>query len=170
MFGQEPKITREFYDELMAMSDYDHAAPVEDLTRSQDLSRVGWCKVCATGFRPHGHYDRVRLVQVGVCESCDFAIDLWRIRDEPQTARINGKHWRVGAEYTRELDPSITLASLAAEAAKLPRAGKGCGGQVSVIRFNDGRTVVTNDLWGQGDVPEIVAHLMPDNAVFVEVA
>lgn len=42
-----------------------------------------------------------------------------------------------------------------------------CGARF-YIRFNDGREVSTNNLWGQGKIPTHLRHLFPDNAVFVE--
>lgn len=166
------EITREFYEALLEVTPHDMAAPRDELTRTQDLTRVGWCKVGNHGFRPYGHCDRERLISAGVCEQHDYDLDKWRMRDQANVVRVKGKHYMIGLEYTRELDPSLTLAEIAAEAAKQPgsKQGRGFGGQVFVIRFNDGRTVVTNDLWHQGDVPELVKAMLPDNAVFVEVA
>lgn len=172
IFGAEPVITREFYEAVLEFSDYKHDAPVEDLTRSQDLNRFGWCNVCNTGFKPHGAADRVRMVQVGICGSCDHAVELWRMRDEPKVARIDGKHWVLGNVLEAQLNPNESFADLVKRIEKenYKNRGAGCGGSLSVIQFNDGRTVFTNDLWGQGDVPEMFAHLLPDNAKFVSQA
>lgn len=43
----------------------------------------------------------------------------------------------------------------------------GHGGRKFKIRFNDGREVMTNNLWCQGTIPENFRKLMPDNAKFV---
>lgn len=170
MFGKDKEITRELYELIIETSSFDHGAEIDELTRDQDLSRWGWCKVHNGSFRPHGDFDRVRRIRAGVCGSCDHALDMWRMRDNENVARINGRHWVIGDVLTTELDPTKSLADLVAEAQKMPRAGKGCGGQVHIVRFNDGRTVITNDLWGQGEVPDLVAAWLPDNAEFVEVA
>lgn len=45
--------------------------------------------------------------------------------------------------------------------------GGGFGGRRFEIRFHDGRTVVTNDLWYQGRIPPAWQEQLPDNAEFV---
>ncbi len=45
---------------------------------------------------------------------------------------------------------------------------KGFGGAEFKIRFNDGREVICDNLWSQGDIPEHLKNLFPDNAVFVK--
>lgn len=170
-FGQDAKVSREFYDQLIAMTDWDQAAPSEELTKTQDLSRWGWCKVHDGSFQPGGTADRVRQVQTGVCGSCDHALDMWRMRNDPETVRIKGQHYRLGNELAGELDPKMSLSVLVEKLRKdhPTKWGLGMGGQMYVIRFNDGRTVITNNLWHQGDITPVVGHLLPDNAVFVEV-
>lgn len=170
MFGQQPVITKEFYNCVIEFSDYDHAAPIEDLTRSQDLNRFGWCKICDTGFKPHGDGDRVRRVQVGICGSCDHALDLVRMKGDSRVARINGSHWVLGNVLEAQLNPGESFAELIdrVEQENRKTRGYGCGGGLAVIQFSDGRTLFTNDLWGQGDIPETVRHLLPDNAKFVD--
>lgn len=44
----------------------------------------------------------------------------------------------------------------------------GHGGAEFVIKFHDGREVVSHNLWAQGGVPEHFKTRFPDNAVFVE--
>lgn len=170
-FGAKDHVSRQLYDAIMELADFDHSAPAEELTHSQDLSRFGWCKVCNKGFKPGGTADRVRLVSTGICQDCDFALDLWRMRDDQETARINGQHYRVGNTIEVELNPKCSFNELIEIVKKKTPSkwGNGMGGQVNVIQFSDGRTVVTNDLWHQGDVPPLVKHLLPNNAVFIEV-
>lgn len=45
---------------------------------------------------------------------------------------------------------------------------KGYGGREFKIRFNDGKEVVTHNLWCQGDIPESHRDKLPDNAVFLQ--
>jgi hypothetical protein len=80
MVATELSISRELYDLIMQTSSFDHAADADGLTRTQDLTRWGWCKVHNASFRPHGACDRVRLVRVGVCPSCDYAMDMVKMR------------------------------------------------------------------------------------------
>ena len=42
----------------------------------------------------------------------------------------------------------------------------GCAGRRFWIRFNDGRTITTNNLWCQGTIPEDFRDKLPDNAEF----
>jgi hypothetical protein len=44
----------------------------------------------------------------------------------------------------------------------------GFGGALWRIRFADGSTVETNDLWHQGEIPARFAHLFPVNACFLD--
>jgi hypothetical protein len=43
----------------------------------------------------------------------------------------------------------------------------GYGGRIFNIRFKNGETYITNDLWYQGDVPEQYLGDLPDNAEFL---
>lgn len=160
-------ISRELYDMIVETASFDMGAYRDDLTRTQDLSlRWGWCKVGNHSFRPNGHSDRERLVRTGVCADCEFWLDLWRMRDEPETIRTAQKHYRYGQHCTAELDASKSLEQIAKDwHAKTRKSGLGCGGALVIVRFNDGRVVITNDLWGQGDLPDDYAALLPNDAV-----
>lgn len=46
--------------------------------------------------------------------------------------------------------------------------GRGFGGQEFTIRFHNGRTIKTRNLWWLGDIPEEYWEALPDNAVFVK--
>lgn len=45
---------------------------------------------------------------------------------------------------------------------------KGFGGAKFTILFNDGRVVKTDNLWVQGDIPELFRDELPDNAVLID--
>lgn len=120
---------------------------LKEMTRTEDLTRTGWCKVHGGVFSPGGHSDRERLLQVGICTECDFWVEKWQMRDDTQVARINGNHYLIG---------------------RAVRFVKGMGGAVVRIRFNDGREVATDNLWHQGEIPESWRTALPDNAVFAE--
>ena len=45
---------------------------------------------------------------------------------------------------------------------------RGFGGREFKIRFNDGKEIVTHNLWCQGDIPESHRDKLPDNAVFLQ--
>ena len=131
---------------------FDQTADPDDLSRTNDINRVGWCKVHRGVFYPGGHYDRVRLVKSGVCAYCDSWLDLWRRRDNAEVARINGQHYIISDSANKT---------------------KGMGGAKVTIKFFDGRVVSTDDLWHQGAIPEALKNIMPNNAKFarrIEVA
>ncbi len=46
---------------------------------------------------------------------------------------------------------------------------RGFGGRRFKIQFFDGRIIETTNLWGQGPIPELFRHMLPDNAVFLPV-
>lgn len=161
---------RNIYEAKILISGFDHTAPSELLTRNQDLSRIGWCKVCGNEFAPAGHYDRVRLIKTGVCADCDTWITLWQQRDNESHARIGGHHFIIGNSMDNYvIDPNDTLQSIVAKFNTMPRGAAGMGGTKAVIRFNDGRVIITNDLWHQGEIPADFAGVLSNNATFLKV-
>jgi hypothetical protein len=92
----------------------------------------------------------------GVCYSCAFWMEKLSLHDD-RTFIIAGTRWHDGGL----LDKS-----------KIPNgfAPVGCGGRVQYIETFDGRTIRTNNLWCQGDVPEhfkTEGSVLKDNAVFI---
>lgn len=162
------KASRAFYDALIEVTDWNQAAPSDELTRAQDLSRTGWCTVHKGMFKPAGHHDRVRLIKSSICGECDSWVELWSARNEPNVVRINGQHYMFGnhlqdARITQE----TTLEQLAKQF-KSNSDGKGMGGQCVLIRMKDGRNVITDDLWHQGKVPAAFELVLDDNAEAME--
>lgn len=86
------------------------------------------------------------IAKWGMCSGCAF----WQSQLDADKKRpndfaiINGTHYRIGDENERY--------------------DRGFGGQKFTIKFNDGRVVVTTNLWHQGPIPESWRNLMPDNA------
>ena len=89
-------------------------------------------------------------------DSADFTSSFWKekmadeVRLSEKTARIDGVHYTIA----RETDDN--------------RAFRGYGGARFVIQFNDGRRVVTTNLWCQGRIPMAYRDVLADNAKFVE--
>jgi hypothetical protein len=48
-----------------------------------------------------------------------------------------------------------------------PTGGEGFGGAEWKISFNDGRLLVTENLWSIGDIPAEYREALPDNAKFI---
>ncbi|GAB3823880.1 hypothetical protein GCM10027610_001380 [Dactylosporangium cerinum] len=84
-----------------------------------------------------------------MCSTCDF----WQWQfNLPGGLIINGEHYRIGEEPT-------------ADALNNNPSQFGSYGRRYVIRFLDGREVVTHNLWHQGAIPDALRR--PDSAAFV---
>lgn len=71
-------------------------------------------------------------------------------RSKPSHVVVNGEHYWIGPE-----DPSIK------------RSWRGFHGDRFNIKFNDGRTVTSTNLWCGGAIPAAFREQLPDNAEFV---
>ena len=90
------------------------------------------------------------MIAQQVCFSCHF----WRNRVgefSPATVIVDGRHYQIEPDR-----PNVSSGSL------------GFGGGRFEIAFNDGRRVVTHNLWTQGEVPLHFRARLADNARFVE--
>jgi hypothetical protein len=110
---------------------------------TEDIAKVGWCKIHQGEFDPGRRDDRDRLLQVGICISCDFWMEKFRERNEPEVAIINGQYYRIG------------------DASDNPKGMDGAGVKV---KFFDGREVFTDSLWSNGDIPIDWLPWLYDNA------
>lgn len=81
----------------------------------------------------------------------DFWLDKLEIKDDQKTARIDGVHYRVGPEN-----------------APYGEWFRGFSGRKFIIKFHDGRKVVTTNLWCQGHIPMKMREQLPDNAEFIK--
>ena len=89
--------------------------------------------------------DIKRLVAEQLCFTCNFWREKVAMRDNPNVARIEGKHYMIEDEHSNS---------------------RGFGGDRFVIFFADGRRVETHNLWFQGDIPAHFRNRLPDNATF----
>lgn len=86
------------------------------------------------------------------CRECQFWYDLWVDRDDTNVARVGNRHFVIGHET------------------KGNKRFNGFGGQLFKIQFDDGRVVETNNLWSQGEIPEVWQTMgMGSNAKMVAV-
>lgn len=109
------------------------------------------CSECKGAVDPPDWARGSDWVRTGVCFTCMFWLEKCEpaLRDDPNTARINGQHYIIGDE----------------------RAGpewRGFSGRRWVIEFNDGRRVETTNLWAQGSIPLAFHERLPNNARFIE--
>ena len=102
------------------------------------------CPVCGKELKP---YEEHYLDERGECFECS----LWRERlsliGQPDVAIIDCTFYTIGDEDSK--DPF-----------------RGFGGDKFVIRFKDGREVVTTNLWCGGDISEHWKSQFPNNADF----
>lgn len=84
----------------------------------------------------------------GFCFTCDFWQEKVEMKDRAEVARIDGKHFIVGPEDAGPF--------------------RGFGGAKFRIAFDDGRRLVTTNLWFQGEIPPNFREKLPDNARWAE--
>lgn len=121
------------------------------------------CNQCGTENYSIGYLpgDIKRLMDLAkVCFTCAFWLDMKRKhKDDPLWCRIDGRsYW-----------PSSVLKPGQLAASQSPRSGfKGFGGREFCIRFHDGRLIRTDNLWTQGEMPDWLREVYPDNAEFIK--
>lgn len=86
--------------------------------------------------------------KAGFCFHCKFWIDYV---GDPEAIVINGYHYMDGGRKTGTQSSFL-----------------GFGGREFKVRMFDGRVISTNNMWGQGDIPERFRSRIPDNAEFVK--
>ena len=115
------------------------------------------CKLCHKPSEPENYIrDRIREImeEKQLCFNCAFWLwqhELDTQEREPHTAVIvEGTHYVIGSE-TKSKSTFF----------------RGFGGAHFKIKFHDGTEVETTNLWCQGEIPEHLRHLLPDNAEFL---
>lgn len=114
-------------------------------------TEVTACRECGQSDKANfGEPTRSRMLAQQLCFTCLFWTDKIAELNDDFTARIGGRHYRIGPEETS------------------PRDQRGFDGHRAVIRFADGREVTTTNLWFQGEIPVHFHTRLPDNAEFLE--
>ncbi len=115
---------------------------------------VGCCVECgATDRATYSGETRERMLARSLCFYCLFWFDRIDAQSNPAACIVNGRSFQdAGRRSGRDL-------SLL-----------GFGGREFRIEFFDGRVLETNNLFGQGEVPERFRDRLPDTARFGEVA
>ena len=92
---------------------------------------------------------RSELIKGNICHNCHFWMEKvqWEIDKNPNVVRVDGWHNLITPD-----DPSAPF--------------QGYGGREFVIKFNDGREVISHNLWHQGTIPDHFRDRLPDNAIF----
>jgi hypothetical protein len=94
-----------------------------------------------------------QMIELRLCFNCLFWTEKIALAfgpDAHRIARIEGKHYSVGAKHPRGY-----------------RGFLGFGGSHFVIEWDDGRREETRNLWSQGPIPDRFRSRLPDNARFV---
>ena len=104
------------------------------------------CEICGKEI------EKSRYVGCVICGSKCFNEYYWRkvVSEKDRYIIIGGKCYCDAGEREQPYDTWCL----------------GHGGRRFWIRFQDGRTITTNNLWCQGDVPEKYRAELPDNAEF----
>lgn len=84
------------------------------------------------------------------CHECHFWLKKVHFNDQQKARQVivNGVHHMLGEETGSG-------------------PFRGFGGAEFTVCFNDGRSVVSTNLWHQGVIPEHFRKLLPDNAYFL---
>ena len=88
------------------------------------------------------------LIARNLCATCNFWFNYILKIDNPRAVRIHNEHYWIGEEHP----PYDTFI--------------GHGGQKFKILFQNGREVITTNLWSQGVIPPRFRSRLPDNAEF----
>lgn len=84
------------------------------------------------------------------CFYCNFWSAHAKQKNHPQVARVRGTHYWVNKSKPVGYQGSM-----------------GHGGRKFKVRWNDGREMESNDVWCQGDIPDVWREELPDNAEFL---
>lgn len=104
------------------------------------------CIMCGDMFIPNVYTAEARRQ---LCSVDNFWYEKAEMMDEPNVARIGDQHYIIGEPNARN---------------------KGMGGNIVTVIFNDGRVVVTDNLWHQGTIPLRWREWLYPNAKFKETA
>jgi len=91
-----------------------------------------------------------KLEKLQLCFTCNFWEEKVKIKDRPETVRINDMHYYISPPVAENYKGFV-----------------GFGGQKFIIEFFDGRKVETNNLWCQGGIPISFREILPNNAKFI---
>lgn len=105
------------------------------------------CNECGSPISAN-YLNKEDLIKKNLCFGCDFWSSKIPIKDDANTVRVNGVHYRITPDNAKA-------------------AFQGFGAHEFKIKFNDGRNVVTHNLWCQGEIPVIFKDRLPDNAKFL---
>ena len=110
------------------------------------------CAECGMLEQSTGWANGTRLVARSLCFSCDLWVDRVAERGSPGKVIVDGRWYGY--------DPTCPMRGGRPE-------HRGFGGRRFAILLADGTTVVTDNLWTGGEIPERFRDRLPDDARFV---
>ena len=127
----------------------------------------GSCSACDNGLRPC-------MCNEFTCKDCGAAFSMEHTTRENDGRCFTCWFWNMQYEHRLTCpERSVIVDGTAYLIGEEPEDGKGgwgsgFGGNEFVIKFHDGREVVSHNLWCQGDIADNYADKLPDNAVFTK--
>lgn len=110
----------------------------------------GNCRECGEVLYDRWVEDvKQRVLAEKLCHTCLFWSDYATTASDPTHLVVKGYHYVIAPDQPKGY-----------------RGFTGHGGAEFIIKFNDGREVVSRNLWAQGNVPAHFRDRLPDNAVF----
>lgn len=112
------------------------------------MKKCSYCKINESDLSCLECEEKKRMERDNLCFNCAF----WSLyvdkKDDERIARIDGNHYYIENNSSNGF--------------------VGFGGRDFKIKFNDGREIITNNLWHQGTIPDIWKDKLPDNAIFIK--
>lgn len=91
-----------------------------------------------------------KLINEQLCFDCDYWSEKLQCKDSAKSVRINGEQYWLAEEHT--VSPF-----------------RGFDGQKFIILFNNGKQIITTNLWYNGAIPEGFKSRLPNNAQFLTI-
>jgi hypothetical protein len=126
----------------------DRAAAEAELARWEANGR---CRECGDVLNDHWIEPvKTHVLTQKLCHDCLHWTGYVNTKSNPRHFVVCGQHYVIEPDLPKNY-----------------RGFVGHGGAEFTVRFNDGREVVTRNLWAQGKVPQWFRDRLPDTAVFV---
>lgn len=119
-----------------------------ELAKLQANGRCVECNECLEHSYCEPYKTAIQTAQT--CFNCLFWVEYITTQANPTHAVIGGQHYVIAPDKPKGY-----------------RGFLGHGGAEFMIKFTDGREVVTRNLWAQGRIPDHFRAKLPDNAEFV---
>lgn len=130
----------------------------KDATKADALAKLaaieakGACEECRDAlYDDYIPETKARIHAERRCFECLFWLDYVATKADPTHLVVNGYHYVITPDKPKGYSGFL-----------------GHGGAEFVIRFHDGREVVSHNLWAQGSVPQRFRDRLPNNAEFVQ--